>query len=222
MTIFGASDVLSTPKELLNLRLVPGYKGKRLFDLALVILGAPIWIPILAVLAALVRFRLGSPVLFRQQRPGLYERPFQLVKFRSMTDERDASGILLADGRRLTPFGRFLRSMSLDELPELWSVLRGKMSLVGPRPLLVKYLPRYSLEHRRRHEVRPGITGLAQVSGRNAIGWQEKLDFDLRYIERCSIGLDLRILWLTVRAVLRREGISASGAATMPEFTGYD
>ncbi|MFN2399737.1 MAG: sugar transferase [Gemmatimonadaceae bacterium] len=199
-----------------------GYKGKRLLDLALVLGSSVLWVPLLAVIAAMVRLKLGAPVFFRQLRPGFRERPFHLVKFRSMTDHRDSSGSLLSDEQRITEFGRFLRTMSLDELPELWNVLRGDMSLVGPRPLLVKYLPRYSTAHRRRHDVRPGITGLAQVSGRNAIRWQEKLDLDLQYVERCSFWLDARILWLTARAVFRREGISAAGAATMPEFTGYD
>jgi lipopolysaccharide/colanic/teichoic acid biosynthesis glycosyltransferase len=139
-----------------------------------------------------------------------------------MTNARDASGLLLPDAERLTRFGRALRSSSLDELPELWNVLRGDMSLVGPRPLLTRYLPRYSERHRRRHEVRPGITGLAQVSGRNAITWAEKLDLDVAYVERCSLGLDARILGRTLWSVVRREGITADGAATMPEFTGYD
>jgi lipopolysaccharide/colanic/teichoic acid biosynthesis glycosyltransferase len=139
-----------------------------------------------------------------------------------MTNARDASRLLLPDAERLTRFGRALRSSSLDELPELWNVLRGDMSLVGPRPLLTRYLPRYSEHHRRRHEVRPGITGLAQVSGRNAITWAEKLDLDVAYVERCSLGLDARILGRTLWSVLRREGITADGAATMPEFTGYD
>jgi lipopolysaccharide/colanic/teichoic acid biosynthesis glycosyltransferase len=139
-----------------------------------------------------------------------------------MTNARDASGVLLPDADRLTRFGRALRSWSLDELPEVWNVLRGDMSLVGPRPLLTRYLPRYSEHHRRRHEVRPGITGLAQVSGRNAITWAEKLDLDVAYVERCSLGLDARILGRTLWSVVRREGITAEGAATMPEFTGYD
>ena len=199
-----------------------GYKGKRLLDLALVLGSSVLWVPLLAVIAAMVRLKLGAPVFFRQLRPGFREKPFHLVKFRSMTSDRDSSGFLLADEHRIKEFGRFLRTMSLDELPELWNVLRGDMSLVGPRPLLVKYLPKYSTAHRRRHDVRPGITGLAQVSGRNAIRWQEKLDLDLQYVERCSFRLDARILWLTARAVFRREGISAAGAATMPEFTGYD
>jgi lipopolysaccharide/colanic/teichoic acid biosynthesis glycosyltransferase len=166
--------------------------------------------------------RLGPPVFFVQDRPGFRERPFRLIKFRTMTNARNASGSLLPDEQRLTSFGRALRSTSLDELPELWNVLRGDMSLVGPRPLLTRYLPRYSDRHRRRHEVRPGITGLAQVSGRNAITWTQKLDLDVEYVDSCSLVLDGHILWRTLRSVIRREGISAEGAATMPEFTGYD
>jgi lipopolysaccharide/colanic/teichoic acid biosynthesis glycosyltransferase len=198
------------------------YKGKRLADVLLVLLATPLWVPLLGVIALLVRVKLGSPVFFAQERPGRGSRPFQLVKFRTMTNARDASGLLLPDAERLTRFGRALRSSSLDELPELWNVLRGDMSLVGPRPLLTRYLPRYSERHRRRHEVRPGITGLAQVSGRNAITWAEKLDLDVAYVERCSLGLDARILGRTLWSVVRREGITADGAATMPEFTGYD
>jgi sugar transferase EpsL len=198
------------------------YRGKRLLDIVLVLLAAPIWVPLLAIIAVLVRLKLGAPVFYSQERPGLGARPFRLVKLRTMTDTRDATGAHLPDADRLTTFGRALRSTSLDELPELWSVLRGDMSLVGPRPLLTRYLPRYSERHRRRHEVRPGITGLAQVSGRNAITWAEKLDLDVTYVERCSLALDARILWRTLRSVVRREGITAEGAATMPEFTGYD
>jgi len=198
------------------------YRGKRSLDVLLVLLSAPIWVPVIGALAVLVRLKLGSPVLFVQERPGRHARPFRLVKLRTMTGARDASGTVLPDAERLTSFGRVLRSTSLDELPELWSVLRGDMSLVGPRPLLTRYLPRYSEKHRRRHDVRPGITGLAQVSGRNAITWAEKLDLDVAYVDRCSLALDVRILWRTLRAVVRREGITAEGAATMPEFTGYD
>jgi sugar transferase EpsL len=198
------------------------YRGKRLLDIALVFLAAPIWVPLAGVVALLVRLRLGSPVFFSQERPGRGEHPFRLVKFRTMTEVRDPMGALLPDAERLTSFGSILRSTSLDELPELWSVLRGDMSLVGPRPLLTRYLHRYSDRHRRRHEVRPGVTGLAQVSGRNALTWKAKLDLDVGYVEGCSLSLDLWILWRTVRSVARREGISAEGAATMPEFTGYD
>lgn len=193
---------------------------KRMFDfliaaLALAILSIP-----LLFLAAHVRRRLGSPVLFRQIRPGLDGRPFEMLKFRTMTDERDAGGALKPDSERLTAFGRWLRATSLDELPELWNVLRGDMSLVGPRPLLMQYLPLYSPRQARRHEVRPGITGWAQVNGRNALTWPQKFELDVWYVENRSFWLDLRILWMTVMSVLRREGISAAGEATMPAFTG--
>ncbi|HSJ65593.1 MAG TPA: sugar transferase [Gemmatimonadaceae bacterium] len=197
------------------------YRGKRLLDLAAVVLAAPVWVPALGVLAALVRVRLGAPVFFTQTRPGRDGEPFTLIKFRTMTDER-ADGALLPDAERLTPFGRWLRATSLDELPELINVLRGNMSLVGPRPLLPQYLERYSPRHRTRHDVRPGITGLAQVSGRNALRWSDKFDLDVQYVERCSPALDAWVLWRTAVAVVRREGISAAGEATMPEFTGYD
>jgi lipopolysaccharide/colanic/teichoic acid biosynthesis glycosyltransferase len=167
-----------------------------------------------------VRRKLGSPVFFRQTRPGLYGRPFQMVKFRTMTDARGPDDQLLPDADRLTPFGRFLRASSLDELPELWNVLKGDMSLVGPRPLLVEYLPLYSPEQSRRHEARPGITGWAQVNGRNALNWDEKFKLDVWYVDHRSLWLDIKILWLTVRKVLVREGISAAGEATMSKFTG--
>jgi lipopolysaccharide/colanic/teichoic acid biosynthesis glycosyltransferase len=179
-------------------------------------------VPLLAVVAVAVRLRLGRSVLFTQTRPGLGGRPFALRKFRTMTDARDSDGRLLPDTARLTPFGRWLRSTSLDELPELWNVVRGEMSLVGPRPLLTAYLPLYSERHRRRHDVVPGITGLAQISGRNALTWPDRFDLDVEYADRCSLALDLRILARSVGAVLRREGISAEGDATMYAFTGYD
>lgn len=193
---------------------------KRLFDitaatLALLLLGLP-----LLVLAWQVRRKLGSPVLFRQVRPGLRGQPFEMVKFRTMTDARGPDGQLLPDAERLTAFGRFLRSSSLDELPELWNVLKGEMSLVGPRPLLMEYLPLYSREQARRHEVRPGITGWAQVNGRNALSWDEKFKLDVWYVDHRSLWFDIKILWLTVRKVVVREGISAAGEATMPKFTG--
>jgi lipopolysaccharide/colanic/teichoic acid biosynthesis glycosyltransferase len=193
---------------------------KRLFDIAaaacaLLVLALP-----LLVVVWMVRRKLGSPVFFTQVRPGMHGKPFKMVKFRSMTSERGADGELLPDAVRLTPFGRFLRSTSLDELPELWNVLKGDMSLVGPRPLLVEYLPLYSPEQARRHEVRPGITGWAQVNGRNAIGWEDKFKLDVWYVDHRSLWLDLKILWLTVRKVLVREGISAAGESTMPRFTG--
>jgi len=195
---------------------------KRVFDfvaasLALLLLALP-----LLVLVWLIRRKLGSPVLFRQVRPGLKGLPFTMVKFRTMTDERGSDGALLSDAQRLTPLGRFLRSSSLDELPELWNVLRGDMSLVGPRPLLMEYLPLYTLEQARRHAVRPGITGWAQVNGRNAISWAEKFALDVWYVDHRSLWLDMRILWLTVRKVLVRDGISAPGNATMPKFNGTD
>lgn len=193
---------------------------KRLFDLLLSFgLLLALALPLL-LLWALVRRKLGSPVLFRQVRPGLHGRPFMMVKFRTMTDERGADGELLPDARRLTSFGRFLRATSLDELPELWNVLRGEMSLVGPRPLLMEYLPLYSPEQARRHEVRPGITGWAQVNGRNALSWEERFKLDIWYVDHRSLWLDLRILWLTVRKVLVREGISEQGEATMSRYTG--
>ena len=198
------------------------YRGKRAFDLALTIVSAPMWIAVVAATAVVVRVRLGAPIFFVQSRPGLHGKPFRLIKFRTMTSARDSTGVLLPDEARLTGLGRFLRSTSLDELPELWNVIRGEMSLVGPRPLLTKYLPLYSQRHRRRHNVRPGVTGLAQVSGRNAITWSQRLDLDVEYVDRCSFALDVRILLQSARAVLRREGISAAGQATMPEFTGYD
>ena len=182
---------------------------------ALLALGIP-----LILLALLIRQKLGSPVLFRQARPGLHGRPFQMVKFRSMTDARGPDGQLLPDADRLTPFGRFLRASSLDELPGLWNVLKGDMSLVGPRPLLMEYLPLYSPEQARRHNVRPGITGWAQVNGRNALSWDDKFKLDVWYVDNRSLWLDINILWLTVRKVLVREGISAAGEATMSKFTG--
>jgi lipopolysaccharide/colanic/teichoic acid biosynthesis glycosyltransferase len=193
---------------------------KRLFDTLLSACGLLVLAVPLMALAWLIRRKLGSPVLFTQVRPGLHGKPFRMVKFRTMTDERDASGALLPDAQRLTPFGRFLRSSSLDELPELWNVLKGDMSLVGPRPLLMEYLPLYTPEQARRHEVRPGITGWAQVNGRNAISWAEKFALDVWYVDRRSLWLDVRILWLTVRKVLVRDGISAAGEATMPKFEG--
>lgn len=191
---------------------------KRLFDLLAVIVTAPLWVPILVVVGLFVRLKLGTPVFFRQRRPGLNGEIFELIKFRTMTDERDSAGRLLPDAQRLTAFGKWLRSTSLDELPELLNILRGDMSLVGPRPLLVQYLERYSPRQARRHEVRPGLTGLVQVKGRNALSWEEKFEWDVRYVETRTFWLDLKILFLTVKAVLARDGISAAGDATMPEF----
>jgi len=176
--------------------------------------------PILAAVALAVAMRIGRPVLFRQMRPGLHGRPFLLVKFRTMANLRDPDGKLLPDEQRLTPLGRWLRSTSLDELPELWNILKGDMSLVGPRPLLMQYLPRYTPEQARRHEVRPGLTGWAQVNGRNALTWDEKFAHDVWYVDHWSLRLDLRILALSVLSVFRRHGIAAEGSATMPEFMG--
>lgn len=193
---------------------------KRMLDVLAAALALLLLLLPLLALAWLIRRKLGSPVLFCQVRPGLQGRPFTMFKFRTMTDERGSDGALLSDAQRLTPLGRFLRSSSLDELPELWNVLRGEMSLVGPRPLLMEYLPLYSSEQSRRHEVRPGITGWAQINGRNAISWADKFALDVWYVDHSSMWLDLRILWLTVRKVLVRDGISAAGEATMSRFEG--
>ncbi len=176
--------------------------------------------PVLAALALAILWQMGRPVLFRQIRPGLQGRPFAMVKFRTMSKAMDARGRPLPDAQRLTRLGRFLRATSLDELPELWNVMRGEMSLVGPRPLLMEYLPLYAPSQARRHEVRPGITGWAQVNGRNALSWEEKFALDVWYVDNRSLWLDLRILWLTLLKAARREGISAAGEATMPRFTG--
>lgn len=195
---------------------------KRIFDIVCSGLMLLLFWPVLLILYVLVRVNLGSPALFRQQRPGLHGRPFMMVKFRTMLDALDAEGNPLPDDVRLTRLGRLLRATSLDELPELWNVLKGEMSLVGPRPLLVEYLPLYSAEQARRHEVRPGITGWAQVNGRNALGWPEKFALDVWYVDNRSLLLDIRILMLTVKKVFVREGISADGQATMSRFTGGD
>lgn len=176
--------------------------------------------PFLLVVAILVRIKLGSPVFFRQQRPGLHGKPFMLVKFRTMTDERDDKGNLLPDEVRLTRFGQFLRSTSIDELPELWNVFLGDMSLVGPRPLLMQYLDRYTPEQARRHKMKPGITGWAQVNGRNALSWEEKFKLDVWYVDHQGLFLDVKILYLTLLKVFRKEGISAGDHVTMPEFIG--
>lgn len=193
---------------------------KRIFDVvasgsALLVLS-----PVLLGVAYLVRKNLGSPVLFAQVRPGLNGKPFKMVKFRTMRDALDAQGNALPDDQRLTPFGQFLRSASLDELPELWNVLKGDMSLVGPRPLLMEYLPLYSPEQARRHEAKPGVTGWAQINGRNAISWEDKFKLDVWYVDNQSLWLDIRILLLTVKKVVVRDGISADGEATMTRFTG--
>lgn len=176
--------------------------------------------PVLALLALAIRHRLGSPVLFRQIRPGLHGRPFEMVKFRTMTDEVSPDGYPLSDAERLVPFGRWLRATSLDELPELWNVMKGEMSLVGPRPLLMEYLPLYSVEQARRHQVRPGVTGWAQVNGRNTIGWAQKFELDVWYVDRNNLWLDVKIIALTFRRIIQRHGISAPGSATMEKFQG--
>lgn len=193
---------------------------KRICDLVLAFVALAVLSPVLLVVAWQIGQKLGSPVLFRQIRPGLHGQPFKMIKFRTMRDAVDAHGKPLPDAERMTPFGNFLRSASLDELPELWNVLKGDMSLVGPRPLLMEYLPLYSPEQARRHDVRPGVTGWAQVNGRNALSWDEKFKLDVWYVDHQSLWIDLKILVLTVKKVFVREGISAAGEATMPRFTG--
>jgi sugar transferase EpsL len=193
---------------------------KRAFDLAFALLVLIVLSPLIAFVAVLVRCELGPPVLFCQERPGLHGRPFMLLKFRTMTDARDAQGNLLPDADRLTPFGRFLRSTSIDELPELFNVIKGDMSLVGPRPLLMRYLDRYTPEQMRRHEVKPGMTGWAQVNGRNAISWERRLALDVWYVDHWSLWLDFKIVVLTLWKTLTREGINQPGCATMEEFQG--
>ena len=194
--------------------------GKRAFDLIVTILTFPLWLPLLAVLALIVRGKLGAPVLFKQERLGRAGRVFYVRKFRTMTGARDAQGKLLPDAERLTRFGRFLRGASLDELPELLNVLGGEMSLVGPRPLYAHYRDRYTPEQFRRHEVLPGITGWAQVNGRNALTWEQKFDYDVWYVDRQSLWLDVKILALTIVKIFKREGISQPGHATAEEFQG--
>lgn len=193
---------------------------KRLFDIVASFCALLLLSPIIAIVAWKIRKNLGSPVLFRQTRPGLHGKPFEMVKFRTMKDATDAKGNSLPDAERMTPFGNKLRSSSLDELPELWNVLKGEMSLVGPRPLLMQYLPLYSPEQARRHEVRPGVTGWAQINGRNAISWEDKFKLDVWYVDNRSFWLDIKILLLTVKKVFIKEGISAEGEATMSKFTG--
>lgn len=193
---------------------------KRFFDVLISLSALVILAPVFVFIIMLIRCGLGSPVFFIQPRPGYHGHPFRMVKFRTMCDGVGKDGVSLPDSERLTPCGRFLRASSLDELPELWNVLRGDMSLVGPRPLLMEYLPLYSPEQARRHEVRPGITGWAQVNGRNSISWQEKFSLDVWYVDNQSFGLDLIILFMTVKKVLARDGISAVGDVTMPRFTG--
>lgn len=193
---------------------------KRLFDILLSGLALLLLSPVLLIVAVLVRTKLGSPVLFRQERPGKDEKIFTLYKFRTMTDERDENGQLLPDEVRLTSFGKMLRSTSLDELPELLNIFKGEMSIIGPRPLLVKYLPLYNETQKHRHDVRPGLTGLAQINGRNAITWEKKFEYDVEYVNNLSFAMDWKIFWGTVGAVLKREGISSATDATMEAFTG--
>ena len=193
---------------------------KRLFDFLVALFALLILLPVIMVVAVLIRLKLGSPILFTQERPGLHGKVFKMIKFRSMLDGKNIQGNLLPDDERMTSFGAFLRSTSLDELPGLFNVLKGDMSLVGPRPLLVQYLPLYSDVQARRHNVRPGITGWAQVNGRNAISWDQKFKFDVWYVDNHSLLLDIKILLLTVKKVFFKEDISASNHATMPEFKG--
>ncbi|MBF1154537.1 MAG: sugar transferase [[Eubacterium] sulci] len=193
---------------------------KRFIDFLIAALSIIIFSPLLIILAILVRVKLGGPVIFKQERPGLNGKVFKLYKFRTMTDAKDENGNLLDDEYRLTSFGKKLRSTSLDELPELYNILKGDMSIVGPRPLLVKYLPLYNDEQKRRHDVRPGLTGLAQVSGRNAITWTEKFNKDIEYVDNVSLGLDISIFFKTIYCVLKKEGINSDSAATMEDFTG--
>ncbi|NSW75757.1 MAG: sugar transferase [Candidatus Atribacteria bacterium] len=194
--------------------------GKRLLDLTLATVAMVVFSPVILIVALLIYFTMGRPVFFRQRRPGLYGKPFLLYKFRTMLELYDNEGKPLPDEKRLTKLGKFLRRTSLDELPELWNILRGDMSFVGPRPLLMEYLPRYTPEQARRHEVKPGLTGWAQVNGRNAISWEEKFKLDVWYVDHWSLALDFRILWRTLFLVLKGEGINAEGHATMPEFRG--
>ncbi len=194
--------------------------GKRSLDLGLSLSALLLLAPLLVILALFVRVKLGAPILFRQPRPGLRGKPFILYKFRTMTDARDAQGNLLPDAQRLTAFGRFLRSASLDELPELFNVIKGEMSLVGPRPLLIQYLERYTPEQMRRHHVLPGLTGWAQVNGRNALTWEQKFELDVWYVEHQSFSLDLKIIFMTAWKILKREGINQTGQATAQEFMG--
>lgn len=193
---------------------------KRFIDISASLCALILLAPVMAIVAWNIRKKLGSPILFRQVRPGLDGKPFEMVKFRTMRDAVDADGNPLADSERMTPFGSFLRASSLDELPELWNVLKGDMSLVGPRPLLMEYLPLYSQEQSRRHEARPGVTGWAQVNGRNALGWDERFGLDVWYVDNQSFWLDLKIIFMTIKKVVVKEGISANGEATMSKFTG--
>jgi len=193
---------------------------KRMFDLIVVLMSMPVLFLLLFFTTVIVKLKLGSPILFKQSRPGLNGRTFEMLKFRTMTNAFDNNGVLLSDTDRVTPFGQFLRSTSLDELPSIWSVVKGDMSLVGPRPLLLEYLPLYTEKQYRRHEVKPGITGWAQVNGRNAINWEEKFELDVWYVDKRSIWLDIRILLLTVKKVIIRDGVSAQNHINMPVFRG--
>lgn len=193
---------------------------KRLLDIILSGIALVVLFPVLLIVAILVRTKLGSPVIFHQKRPGKDEKIFTLCKFRTMTDAKDENGNLLPDDVRLTKFGKMLRSTSLDELPELWNIFKGDMSIVGPRPLLVKYLPLYNEEQRHRHDVRPGLTGLAQVNGRNALTWEKKFEYDVEYVQNVSLGMDIKIILGTVKAVLKKDGISSETSVTMEEFKG--
>ena len=195
---------------------------KRLFDIIVSAMGLLLLSPIIAAVAFVVRYKLGSPAFFRQVRPGKYGEPFEMIKFRTMRNTVDEDGNPLPDPERMTPFGAFLRSSSLDELPELWNVFKGEMSLVGPRPLLMEYLPLYDNEQNKRHLVLPGITGWAQVNGRNSISWEEKFKFDVWYVEHQSFWLDLKIIWMTIAKVASRDGISSDTEVTMTRFTGND
>lgn len=195
---------------------------KRILDIVLSFTALSILWPVIAVVAALVKCKLGSPVIFKQRRPGKNEKIFEMYKFRTMTDARDENGDLLPDEVRLTKFGEFLRSTSLDELPELWNILKGDMSLVGPRPLLVQYLPLYNEEQKHRHDVRPGLTGWAQVNGRNAISWKKRFEYDVEYVRNLSFAMDIKIVFLTIKTVLIKEGISSENSATMESFTGNE
>ena len=195
---------------------------KRIFDLVVTFFGLPLLLPVITLTALILISKLGLPIFFKQSRPGLNRKIFNIYKFRTMTNECDKDGILLSDEARLTKFGKFLRSTSLDELPTLWNVLKSDMSLVGPRPLLLEYLPLYSTQQARRHEVKPGITGWAQINGRNAITWGEKFDLDVWYVDNQSIWLDIKILWLTVKKVIMRDGINQVDHSTMEQFKGNE
>ena len=193
---------------------------KRAFDLFVVLVTSPFWIVVMFFIFLIAKATFKGSVIFQQNRPGQFGKPFLMYKFRTMTNARNSDGELLSDEERITKFGSFLRKTSLDELPELFNILKGEMSLVGPRPLLVEYLPLYNEQQKKRHDVRPGITGWAQVNGRNALSWQEKFNLDVWYVENQSFWLDMSILWMTIKKVIMREGISAEGEATMPKFTG--